>query len=26
MSEKPRWAKGLELHADGFESNFYKKD
>ena len=26
MSEKPKWASGLLLSADGYETNFYKKD
>ena len=26
MSRTPSWAKGLPLHADGFETYFYKKD
>ncbi len=26
MSKTPPWAKGLLLRADGYESNFYKKD
>lgn len=26
MSQTPPWAKGLLLRADGFETNFYKKD
>ena len=26
MSRTPPWAKGLPLHADGFETYFYKKD
>jgi len=26
MSERPTWAKGLLLRADGFECQFYKKD
>lgn len=26
MSETPPWAKGLQLRADGFECQFYKKD
>lgn len=26
MVEPPSWAKGLVLRADGFETNFYKKD
>lgn len=26
MIEPPSWAKGLELSADGFETDFYKKD
>lgn len=26
MSEKPKWASGLLLSADGFECDFYKKD
>lgn len=26
MSRTPPWAKGLKLHADGYETNFYKKN
>ena len=26
MSRTPPWAKGLKLHADGYETDFYKKD
>jgi DNA polymerase len=26
MAERPTWAKGLLLSADGFECDFYKKD
>lgn len=25
MAEQPEWAKGLPLHADGFECEFYQK-
>lgn len=26
MSRTPPWARGLKLHADGYETDFYKKD
>jgi DNA polymerase bacteriophage-type len=26
MSRTPPWAKGLILHADGYETEFYQKD
>ena len=26
MGMTPPWAKGLQLRADGYETNFYKKD
>ena len=26
MSKSPVWAKGLELNADGYETDFYMKD
>ena len=26
MGRTPPWAKGLQLRADGYETNFYKKD
>lgn len=26
MGRTPPWAKGLQLHADGYETDFYKKD
>ena len=26
MAVAPRWAQGLLLNADGFETNFYRKD
>ena len=26
MGQPPSWAKGLQLRADGYETNFYKKD
>ncbi|MBF4806036.1 MAG: hypothetical protein HXM47_05525, partial [Pseudoleptotrichia goodfellowii] len=26
MGKEIEWAKGLQLKADGFESNYYKKD
>lgn len=26
MSQTPPWAQGLKLHADGYETDFYKKD
>jgi DNA polymerase len=26
MSQTPPWAKGLLLRADGYETDFYKKD
>jgi len=26
MCQTPPWSKGLQLRAEGFEGNFYKKD